>query len=450
LSGTLARRPEPLTDAALYGAVGDFVRLVAPHTEADSAALLIQFLAAIGSLIGAGPHFVAERDRHPARLFSVLVGESSKGRKGSSWSHVREFIERIDPDWSKRVQSGLSSGEGLIWAVRDPVIRREAIRERGRVTGYENVEADSGIGDKRLLVYEPEFASALRVIERDGNTLSPLIRLAWDRGDLGMLTKETTVRATGAHILLLGHVTADELRRYLGRTEAGNGFANRFLWIFVQRSKLLPEGGSLDAVELAPLVDRTRRAVAWARALGDREIVRDLEARALWIEAYTQLSEGQLGLLGAVVSRGEAQVMRLALVYALLDESEVIRRVHLEAALAVWRYADASARFIFGDALGDPVADAVLAALRSAPDGLARTAISRLFNNHRDATQVARALRVLQGRGLATSAQLATPGRPEERWYAAHSEKEAKEEKEGADVSLLSLSSHSGRAPVGR
>lgn len=437
------KRPEPLEAVAMRGAAGDFVRLVDPHTEADPAGLLVQFLTAAGSLIGAGPHFVAERDRHPARLFAVLVGESAKGRKGSSWSHVRDFFGRVEPEWSGRVQSGLSSGEGLIWAVRDPVTRREAIREHGRVIGYENVQADAGIGDKRLLVYESEFAATLRVIERDGNTLSAQIRLAWDNGDLRVLTKESPAQATGAHISILGHVTADELRRYLGRTEIGNGFANRFLWVFVQRSKILPEGGALDPRQLEPLVERVRRAVLTSRSLGPCEIRRDDDARILWHEIYEQLSEGQPGLLGAVTSRAEAQVMRLALTYALLDEVDVIRRADLESALAVWRYAEASARFIFGDALGDPVADAILAALHNTPAGMARTEISRLFSNHRDGAQIGRALRTLAEHGLASVRQVVTAGRPAERWFAGVSEKEAEEANEVEEDS--SLSSHASR-----
>lgn len=362
---------------------------------------------------------------------------------------MREFAQRIDPEWVKRVPSGLSSGEGLIWAVRDPVIRREAIRERGRVTDYENVQADSGIADKRLLVYESEFGSALRVIERDGNTLSAQVRLAWDTGALRVLTKESPAQATGAHISILGHITADELRRYLGRTEAGNGFANRFLWVFVERSKVLPEGGSLEPSALAPLVERTRQAIEAARALGERQIIRDEEARALWYEVYPALSAGQPGLLGAVVSRGEAQVMRLALLYALLDSSSSIQRAHLEAALAVWRYAEASARFIFGDALGDPVADAILAALRNAPDGLGRTEISKLFSNHRESAQVSRALRALHERGLATSVEVQTPGRSVEQWIV-RTEKEAEEANEGVDSSLPSLPSQPLHSVVAR
>ena len=93
---------------------------------------------------------------------------------------------------------------------------------------------------------ESEFASVLRVAGRDGNTLSAILRDAWDRGRLQTMTKNNAAKATGAHVSLIGHVTADELRRELSSTEAGNGFANRFLWVCARRSKELPEGGDLQ------------------------------------------------------------------------------------------------------------------------------------------------------------------------------------------------------------
>ena len=81
--------------------------------------------------------------------------------------------------------------------------------------------------------------------------------------------------------------------------------------------------------------------------------------------------------------------MRLACLYVLQDRSPVVRREHLESALAVWRYCEDSARFIFGDALGDPVADEILRALRRADDGLTRTEINNLLGRNRAASSCA-------------------------------------------------------------
>src|SRR5262249_17227827 len=155
-------------------------------------------------------------DRHGTNLFAVLVGTTAKGRKGTSWGMVRELLTRIGPDWDdKCVKSGLSSGEGLIHAVRDPLEVQEPIKKGGKVIDYQQVIQGPGVTDKRLLVVEGEFALPLKNLARDTNTLSAVIRNAWDRGDLRVLTKSSPTVATGAHISILGHTTKDELLRYL-------------------------------------------------------------------------------------------------------------------------------------------------------------------------------------------------------------------------------------------
>jgi hypothetical protein len=60
---------------------GEIVHTIEPHSESDPAALLLQLLVAFGSVVGRGPHFKAESDRHGLNLFTVLVGETSKARK---------------------------------------------------------------------------------------------------------------------------------------------------------------------------------------------------------------------------------------------------------------------------------------------------------------------------------------------------------------------------------
>jgi hypothetical protein len=408
--------PGPLSKDAYHGLAGKIVRLIEPHSEADPAAILVQLLTAFGSIIGRGPHWMVEGDLHTTNLFTVMVGDTSKGRKGTSWGRVRQLFALLDDGWVDQcIQSGLSSGEGLIWAVRDPV-DKQGKRGKGDNFGLEGVMEDAGIDDKRMLVIEPELASILRVLSREGNTISPVIRQAWDQGNLRSMTKNSPACATGALISVIGHVTADELRRYLNRTEAGNGFANRFLFVCVRRSKCLPEGGHLELEELAPYAKRLADAIDHARKQG--RMVMDGQARGIWHAVYPELSEGLPGLLGSVTSRAEAQVMRLALLYALLDTSVVINAEHLNAARAVWKYAEASARYIFGSAVGDPIADDILRSLRANPDGLSRTEISNLFRRNRDAQTLGRALESLQHANLARPEQQQTEGRPVEVWRA--------------------------------
>lgn len=302
--------------------------------------------------------------------------------------------------------------------MRDPITKLEPVKERGRHTGeYSEIVTDPGVKDKRLLVFEPEFAATLRVMGRDGNILSAVIRQAWDSDTLSGLAKNSPGRATGAHISIIAHITKDELVRYLDGTEAANGFGNRFLWICVRRSKLLPEGGRISEVDFRPLMTKLADAVAMARQAGRLSFGEEVRRR--WQEVYGSLSEGKPGMFGALVSRAEAQVVRLACIYALLDHTTLIRREHLEAALAVWHYAEASVHYIFGDASGDPIADQIWAALKNAPNGLSQTNIHDLFGRNVSASRIHQAFHLLQRLGVVVSESKRSGGRPMIVWKAA-------------------------------
>ncbi len=158
---------------------------------------------------------------------------------------------------------------------------------------------------------------------------------------------------------------------------------------------------------------------------------------------YERLSDGKPGLLGAMIARAEAQVMRVACIYALLDQSAVVQAEHLLAAFAFWDYAETSARYIFGDALGDPVADPVLRALRQSPDGLTRTQIRDVLGRHENGAAIDRALALLGVQGLATLSTEETGGRPRERWTAT---KASEATKHGRGTELSSLPSLSSPA----
>ena len=106
-------------------------------------------------MVGRNAYFRAEADRHYLNLFVAQVGATSKGRKGTSWGIIEGLLGQFDSDWRPRITSGLSSGEGLIWAVRDPIDEQQAIKEKGRVTDYQMVRTDPGVDDKRLLLQEP-------------------------------------------------------------------------------------------------------------------------------------------------------------------------------------------------------------------------------------------------------------------------------------------------------
>jgi hypothetical protein len=246
-----------------------------------------------------------------------------------------------------------------------------------------------------------------------------VVRDAWDCVErLATITKNSPTRATRPYVSIIGHITADELRQTLDHASMANGYANRFLFACVRRNKLLPHGGTFDDAIPNKLGTQTFNALTTARNIG--QVTMTPAAWTHWDEIYPKLSEGAPGLIGAIIGRAEAQTVRLALLYALLDQAQQIDIVHLDAGLALWNYSEASARYVFGDLVGDPVADSILRALRHAgTTGMTRTDISTLFSRNLSATRIEPALALLMMSGKAKpEKRIGTGGRAKEVWFA--------------------------------
>lgn len=390
--------PAPPGPAAYHGLPGEIVDRIAPNTEADPAAILVQLLVCAGALIGQGAFFQVEATRHHPNEFAVLVGDSAKARKGSSFDHVARLLDQADPAFTTRLSTGLSSGEGLIWSVRDP-------------SG-----PDPGTVDKRLLVIEPEFATVLKSTGRELSTLSPTLRSAWDGRPLALLTRTAPARATSAHISIIGHITQTELARHTTTVEIANGFLNRFIFAAVRRVRLLPEGGDPDPLKDTGLGRYLTSVLKHAQTAG--KVTFSTDARELWWQLYPQLTQPADGPLGQLTARAEAHTIRLALLYTLLDGQRKITTEHLTAALALWDYAQRSAAWALGQTTGDPLAEQIHTALTRSTGGLTRTQIRDLCQRNIPADRVEQALAALTTAGRAHHRQTLTGGRPAELWTA--------------------------------
>jgi hypothetical protein len=344
--------PRPLGNDAYRTLAGAVVELIAPSTEADHAYLLISFLMMFGSVIGRSAYFTVEETRHYANEFALFVGYTGEARKGTAQDRMNALFRECAKISTRNITlgqrwSGLSTGEGLIAALADPKPTAEA--------------PNPPPIEKRVLVIEPKFARVLTVMSRADNILSMILRQSWDSGHLEKRTLRDTMEATDVHLSIIGHITPDELRRKLTETERANGFGNRFLFAMVTRSQLKPRGD--DAIRYPnELLEELLLSIEFA---SKTTLMKHSEAFwALWEGEYKRLARRRVGLSGELLSRDVAHIRRLAMIYALLDQSTTIGEKHLRAALAVWRYCEDSVKFVFGDALGDPVADAIINALR--------------------------------------------------------------------------------------
>jgi hypothetical protein len=334
-------RPE-LPDAALHGLPGDITRALAAVTEADPAALLLTTLVLFGNAVGPQPHVEFGGAAHPGRLFALIVGDAATGRKGTAYEAVSALFAEADPDWcDARFQYGLQSPEAMIDRV-----------------------SDGQTDDCRLMVVETEFARLLEIMAR--SNMSTQLRNAWDGRalDLGRSNRGKSRRASHAHISLLGNITPAELLKHYARLKSAGGLESRILFAFVTRARRVNPFRSAAIPE--ELADRLRDVIfsTRQRVLDGADPISaylcamrgvqpstglpiDPKIVAAWPEIEGRFPDIDRDL-GSMFNRAEANVMRLAAIYALADESPLVGMEHIEAAIALWTYCARSAEVIFG------------------------------------------------------------------------------------------------------
>jgi hypothetical protein len=368
------------------GLAGDLVRAVADVTEADPIGVLGSILAVFGATVGPGP-MCYQGSQQRANVFAVLVGETSSGRKGTATDIGRAPFTAAYPEYNSLLVPGLGSGEGLI----------------ARLKPHED-----GSVEPRALIFEPEYSRLLAAMGRDGSTISQAIRDAWDGSPMGRFLARESSLVTNHHVGLLGHITPVELRDKLRDTDAASGYGNRHLWIAVRRTRLIPFPVN-PAGLVTPYIEALHRAIIEAQP--PREYRLSATARDRWETFYAaQAMRKRWGQAGALTARAEAQTVRLALIYALMDRADEIGLSHLEAGIALEAYAERSVLYVFGDSTGNADADSIRRTLRDNADAMTRNDL-RAETGIRDGSRMTKALDLLRGLELVTVTRGAADGR---------------------------------------
>lgn len=391
-----------LDPIAFNGLPGRIVRAIEPHSEADPVAMLFTLYAMAGAVIGRGPHMEVGEAQHGARIWPLIIGDTFAGGKGTSKDDTKGILLGAYPDFACRIMGGLTSGAGLINQVRD-----------GQGDDAEDPNFDEGAPDKRLLAIETEFASVLAQGKRETENLPQIMRAAWDGDRLSTLTVKPRV-ATGAHIVVIGHITPTELRAKLTKSEVAGGTMNRFLPVLSRRSKLLPNPSRLPQQIRTELTDELRTVLDKAASVG--RIQRSQAAEPRWAQVYAQLNTNRMGdaHIAPYISRCAPQTIRLSVLTALLDGAEVITEHHVTVAEAMWNYVEASARYVFSGPSPDLVD---LMAFVDAAEGawVSRTEIVNVcFKRKKTAKEVAVLLNQLITISDYEGVKEATAGRPRE------------------------------------
>ena len=387
--------PKPSPDC-LYGLVGDIARAGSDNTEANPYAVAMSALAYLGAAMGRGPYTCIGDDWHHCNGFFLHVGRSARGRKGTAKKLIQRIAKRVKEVSEHQAphihRGGLSSREGLAFMIHD-----------GYRDGKDEVPP---VNDKRLMIVESEFANVLHQSKREGNTLSAALRDCWDGTSIKPAIKGQKMWASNPHIALMGDVTPTELLALMNGRELSNGFANRFLMIWAEGDKRNPFPKFTPTEVVNDLAQRVIGVLGFAGA--DRHVERDTMRMELSPDAakrYAGLYHGELHdrssseRVAGLLDRRAPVLIRLAMVFALTDQSTVIEVPHLNAALAWVRFWVESVKFIFQTAMDEAgaaqVSDAaqkILAYLTDKGQASRKELTIDCFGRHTSKSQIDQAL----------------------------------------------------------
>jgi len=405
--------PPPSAQQAMYhGILGEIVHAADPTTEADPVGVLASLISGCGVVIGPGAYVPIGNTMHPLLIWPLLFGRTGSGRKGEAGETASVFLRRAAATYGDISVTGLSSGEGLIERIRDP---------------DENNEKDTGgTTDKRLAVTEPEFASVMARAKREGSTLGYVLREAWTGKPLSVLNRRA-LHASTSHVGIVGHITPKEFRLRMAEADMAGGTFNRFLPVYVERSKKLPipEGVSPQVIE--DRGGRLQKLITWAKDAGP--IGMDDGAAALWTqELYDELTEAddEDAAWTEFARRAAPYTRRIAALYAVLDGRTLTNRGDLLAAAALVRYSIDTARYVLDGRRRDARMDRLRRAVDAAGDaGLSKAQVSALFSRKLSSTVLGELLADLISTGDYELTRLPTAGRPAEVYRRAKKAKEA-------------------------
>ena len=390
------------------GLIRDFIFAATKHSEADPAAVLGTLITRLSVEVGRSPFMKIGDGQQHVNLLAAIAGPTGAGRKGTSYKPVERLFQLAADDYiPARVTPGpLSSGEGLIDAVKDEVLSYVVDKKNG---SGQWVVIHPGVEDKRLVIVTEEFSSALQSMAREGNTLSSIIRQVFDSGNLEPLTKSVKIKSTGAHIGILGHITIMELNGLLQECQIHNGLINRFLWFCARRQKVLPFPKPISDNDMAVFRSEIKDIARFS--CKTNEIVLSPDGREVWADFYPELSESKGGFMGAVLERAPALVLRLSMLFCLADRQTQIAEEHLKTAIMLWRYCESSAHYIFGDReTKNPLVKKIMELLSSG-SRLSLTEISNGLGRHFTSQSIQIAVKILLERSAIGREEIQTTGR---------------------------------------
>jgi len=321
-------RPE-----AFHGILKYIVEVGSENSEAVPAALGMNTLSRFAATLGREVHIAFGDDFKTLTLFSIVIGPSGFGRKGTSaklperiFKEVELYLQNPFPLITHR---DINTGEGLIYALRDPK------------------DKDPGIIDKRAYFEISEFSIILSRAKKEASTVTQVIRDLWDGNNLQTLTKGESSKSTCPHGVISGHITKDEFLKMATKTDFVNGFLNRFFIMHSLRTKVVHDPHPVNQEVICEIAKYISEALQLTFNRDSKSILFTEKGLKRFIELKIGLEKPRSETVKTLMVREISYLRMLAALIALINKKQEIDVPHLDAAVAWIDYWEETVEYCF-------------------------------------------------------------------------------------------------------
>lgn len=345
---------QEISNEAYIGPLGKFIFDLSNYVEPCKESLLIQSLVVLGNLLNKKFYISISGNKLNTNLFAIILGKTSKARKGTSKRIVETIFRDIWGDELRnRTKRGLSSGEGLIHSLRDPAYGVKENKNGEQIT----VLIDQGIENKNAIYYEEEFSRVLKSSKRDTNNITEVIREAYDSGNLSVLTRNNPLTATNTNVSIIAQSTIEEFKNILKNVDCDNGFYNRFIFCKASRANVIPH--TISPIEIDAYHEfkiKMLKVKSFIELTNELEMEYSKDAMKLWEKYYLETAYSD-EINGNIKGRSEDQLQKVAMIYAISECSETIETRHLLASKAILDYCHQTIDYVFSSNKSEDLRD---------------------------------------------------------------------------------------------
>jgi len=322
-----------LPTIAWQGSFKDYRDLVAETTEAADSFHYATFLQVFGCVLGRRLSVYHATRLYP-NFYNCLVGRSGLTRKDTTWSRGRVVLEKLhelsedDPNPPFKIVRGIRSYEGLL----------------DELAGHRKVR----------LIQLGELLSLLTKAKQDslGNVIPALTEL-YDSPELvnPPIHQKDVKPAQEPFLSIMAGTTQAWLQKALTERDIYGGFANRWCYFYGLSKDPIPNPPKVDAYKREAIVTHLNQIRSWAEDVPNGELQISDEANVLFEAYYATYYRRcqQDGLIPTLIVRVQDFIWKIALLYAADTMSDTIMGHHLEAAIAVGDYLEASVAEVFAN-----------------------------------------------------------------------------------------------------